>query len=573
MKRFLLLALTAGCMAACCILAPACKPEKNPGTELPPPNIGPQEPEKPKDTTVTIPEGMNLWGKVVDASGKGIGGVVVTDGHQCTATTDDGLYFLKIDASSVKFIYVSTPSGYTPPVSDGCPVFYKLLSNQKKNDGIYTVDDFKLTPVDNPDRATIIFTADPQPRNTTAGFDNIGYHSLDCCDDLYLDLKETRAGISGHQVLGICLGDLVHEKMTLFKNYVAGLKTVGYPTYNVLGNHDNNTSAADDDASAADFESWFGPRNYSFNVGNTHFVILDNLIMKDNSGKLSGYDQGLTDRIWEWLQADLSFVPKTAEISVCAHSPMFKTLNGERSAKHKDDYAALLTSFAKVHAWAGHTHATHNYVYPASHKYSKVEVHTLARSTGELWTNDYLAAGTPRGYTIAEMENGTIVSWRFHPLKYQRGSYVGTGTPPYELRDWNYDASGVAKMKDGGKTLDESYQMHVYPPVGTYGDSKVYANIFLWDSKWGKPVFTPDGGSPAEMTLVESGARHDFADTVLKTFYKTYSPTLSGYSGYTATTTANPNTLFSVSASGASGAGTVSVTDRFGNTYTGRVSW
>ncbi len=559
-------------LAALCLSFGGCHPADKPVNELPPPP-GTHDNPGGTDTEQPVPEGMNLRGSVVDLDGKGIEGVVVTDGHQCTVTQADGSYFMNIDPASAKFVSISTPAGYMPQVRGGLPIFYRSLSAQTRIDGIYHIEEFLLSPVENPDRATVFFTADPQPRASGAGYDNIGYHSLECCEDLYRDLKETKEGITDRQVIGICLGDLVHENMGLFSNYAAGLRTLGYPTYNVLGNHDNNTAAKDDDEAAAVFESWFGPRNYSFNVGNIHFVVLDNLIMKDNSGRLSGYDQGLTDRIWEWLQADLSHVPKTATVAVCAHSPMFKTLNGERSAKHKDDYAKLLTGFAKVHAWAGHTHATHNYIYPSGHKYAGLEVHTLARSTGELWTNEYLASGTPRGYTIAEIENGDFASWRFHPVKYQRGKYVGTGTPPYDLRDWNYDASGVARMKDGGAVLDESYQMHVYAPVGTYGDSKVYANIFLWDSKWGTPEFTPDGGSPVKMTLVESSSRYDFADTAFKTFYKANSSRLASDSGYKASTTANPNTLFSTPVSALSGAGTVRVTDRFGTVYTGRISW
>ena len=524
-------------------------------------------------TEIPVPDGMNLAGTVVDIDGNGISGVVVTDGRQCTETRPDGTYFMKVDPEASRFIHISTPSGYMPVVRNGLPVFYKLLSRQRKVNGAYQVEEFLLSPVQDPGRATVFFTADPQPRASGAGYDNIGYHSLDCCEDLYRDLQETKAGITDRPVFGICLGDVVHENMSLFSNYLSGLERLGYPTYNVLGNHDNNPSAADDEAAARDFESHFGPRNYSFNYGNIHFVVLDNLIMKDNSGRLTGYDQGLTDELWAWLQADLSYVPKTKTIATCSHSPMFKTLNGERSARHKDDYAALLTGYAKVHAWAGHTHATHNYVYPAGHKYEGLEVHTLARSTGELWTNEYLASGTPRGYTIAEIENGEFASWRFHPVKYQRGKYVGTGTPPYDLRDWDYDASGVARMKAGGGVLDESYQMHVYAPVGTYGDSKVYANIFLWDSQWGTPEFTPDGGTPVPMTRVESSSRYDFADTAFKTFYKTSSERLSADSGYKATTTANPNTLFSAPCSALSGAGTVRVTDRFGNVYSGRISW
>ena len=252
---------------------------------------------------------------------------------------------------------------------------------------------------------------------------------------------------------------------------------------------------------------------------------------------------------------------------------MFKTQNGERSARHKNDYANLLTGYARVHAWAGHTHATHNFVYPEAHMYGGLEVHTLARSTGELWTNEYLSSGTPRGYTIAEIVDGEFASWRFHPVKYQRGAFIGPAVPSYELRDWDYDDAGVARMKAGGGVLDESYQMHLYAPVGTYGDSKVYANIFLWDSKWSTPVFTLDGGSPVQMVPVESASRYDFADTAFKTFYKTFNQTLKDYSGYDATTTGNPNTLFSTPVEALSGSGTVSVTDRFGKVYTARISW
>ena len=532
---------------------------------------------QPLTQEVLLPDGINVTGRVVDSEGNGLADVVVSDGFQCTRTLFDGSYYLESDESAVRFIHVSSPSGYAPPVSNGLPLFYKKLADQTKTAGVYHVADFVLTAVDNPLRATVFFTADPQPRSTTATLDNSAYHSLDCCSDLYLELKETRAAISGRQVFGICLGDLTHQNMSLLANYANGLKTLGYPTYNVIGNHDNDPSAADDDAGALPFENRFGPRNYSFNVGNIHFVIVDNLIMHREDNLLTAYDQGLSDQVWEWLKADLSYVPKSKTICICAHSPMFKTRQGERTANHKSDYAALLTKYANVHAWAGHTHVTHNYVYPPDGLYPGLEVHTLARSTGELWTNEYLAEGTPRGFTIVEIENGDIASWRFHPQKYQNASFVGRNNssysaPAYTSRDWNY-VSGVAKMKDTGATLDESYQMHVYAPVGTYGDGKVYANIFLWDNLWGTPTFTLAGGSPVEMTLVEDTNRYDFANTEFRTYYKAVNSTLHASADYKASITDSPNTLFSVPCSATSGSGTVSVTDRFGNTYTRTISW
>ena len=319
--------------------------------------------------------------------------------------------------------------------------------------------------------------------------------------------------------------------------------------------------------------------------------MLDNLIMKDNGeGALTSFNQGLTDEIWAWLQADLSFVPTSTKLMVCAHSPMFKYISGSErtnTAAHGPDYGNLINDYAEIHAWAGHTHVGFNYNYPSSHRHKRVQVHTLARSTGELWTNEYLASGTPRGFTIVEVDNGEI-SWRFHPVTRQTGSFMGVasgicsaGAPSYTWRDWNYDGAGFAVMKDGPVALTEEYQLHVYPR-GAYGDDYVYANVFLWDDKWGVPTWTPDGGDPVTMTLVNScdganildtGKIHDLGTTEFKTHYKANVGFFGEDDGYPASELGEITTLFRAPASASPNSGTVSVTDRFGNVYTRTVSW
>lgn len=132
-------------------------------------------------------------------------------------------------------------------------------------------------------------------------------------------------------------------------------------------------------------------------------------------------------------------------------------------------------------------------------------------------------------------------------------------------------------MKDTGLDLDESYQMHVFTP-NVYGDGKLYVNVFLWDSKWQNPTLTMQGGSPVTMTQIEnvntspdSRVGFDMADKEIKDFYySNYS--LLRSAGYKASAPGVPLTMFSASAP-SSGTGTVSVTDRFGNTYTRTVSW
>lgn len=527
---------------------------------------------------VVVPDGYNVTGRVVDGSGNGIAGVVVSDGAKCVRTLPDGSFFIESEIASVTFVHVSTPSGYMPTVSGGIPRFYKAKADVTPAGGIYDFGDFVLTPVANPDTYTLFITADPQPRASANSLDNVAYRSLRACESLYRDLKETAAAITDRQVYGICLGDLVHEDMDLLDTYASALGTLGYPTYNLIGNHDNDPAAADDDAAAWKYESLFGPRNYSFNIGGIHYVVLDNLIMKDNgSGKLTAYDQGLTDAVWKWFQNDMAFVPASSTVMVCAHSPMFKLISGsERSntAAHGTDYGNLLDRYAQVHAWAGHTHTGFNYIYPGSHRHKKIEVHTLARSTGELWTNEYLAAGTPRGFTIVEVENGSVTSWKFHPTKYLRSDFHGTyGQPSYNYADWTFstnDGWKVATMKGSGLPLDEDYQMHVYTP-GVYEDGYVYANIFLWDSLWGTPTLSVNGGSPVEMVLVDAANSYDAADKEIRDFYyNNYS--LLRSAGYTASAMGETVTVFKAPAP-VTGTGTVSVTDRFGNVYTRSVSW
>ena len=545
---------------------------------------------------VLPPDGYNITGRVVDNSGNPLEGVVVSDGLQSVRTMLDGTFYMESTVANVKFVHISTPSGYLPPVSGGIPRFYKAKADVTPVAGVYNFGDFVLTPVANPDTYTLFITADPQPRASDLGLDNVAFRSLRACESMYLDLQETAATITGRQIYGICLGDLVHENMDLMDTYATALGSLGYPTYNIIGNHDNDPTALDDDASAWKFESLFGPRNYSFNIGGIHFVVLDNLIMKDNGSgnKLSSYDQGLTDDVWTWLQGDMAFIPTTTTVMVCAHSPMFKQESGSErtnSAKHGGHtstvdgpafgYGDLFDTYNEVHAWAGHTHSTFNYIYSGSHRHKNIQVHTLARSTGELWTNEYLANGTPRGFTIVEVVDGKIDSWRFHPTKYLKSNFHGTYQPAYDYCDWTYSGTSplVAKMKDTNADLDESYQMHVYTP-SAYGDNKIYANVFLWDSKWALPTISINGGAPVNMiqvenvnTAPENRTGYDKAnDEIMSFYYAKYSILRSA--GYENSPRGVPLTMFRApSAAPASGTATVSVTDRFGNDYSRSISW
>ena len=130
---------------------------------------------------------------------------------------------------------------------------------------------FEFLPINNnPNRYTLIVGADPQPRAKTAGDDKVAFHSLDICENLYRDMRETASKISDREVYGMMLGDIVHENMSLYTYYVAGLKSLNFQMFNIIGNHDHDLSATTDEEGARRFEDNFGPSYYSFNIGKQH---------------------------------------------------------------------------------------------------------------------------------------------------------------------------------------------------------------------------------------------------------------------------------------------------------------
>ncbi|MBO4340440.1 MAG: calcineurin-like phosphoesterase C-terminal domain-containing protein [Bacteroidales bacterium] len=518
--------------------------------------------------TTTTPVTYTISGTVKGNDGLALQDVVVSDGLHCVKTDSQGKYRLPADLSTTRYVFVSTPSGYAAPVVDGHACFWKFLKDcTKGSDGKYDIP-FTLKKVSNPERYTVFIFADPQPRKNTAGADKIAYQSLSLCEDMYRDMKELASTIKGRQVYGIGLGDIVHQDLTLLPIYRQGMATTGFSTYVVIGNHDQEHKMEVEDAEASKgFEALMGPVNYSFNLGGMHYLMLDNMISPGpGTGKYS--DEcitGLREDIWEWVKNDLSFVPTTTPLMVCAHSPMCHLETGsDRQGPFLADLRAYLAKYPRAYVWAGHSHSTYNYASSST----TLESHTLSRVTGELWANEYLGAnGTPRGYIVFDYDNGSV-SWKFKPMYYQTGAFVGAKQPAYEYRDWDYQ-NGVAMMRDSGKPLDDKYQMQVFAP-GLYEPNYIYANIFMWDEQWKTPTLTVNGDVVTMKRVTTKDLQYSYSDWEIKDFY------INNNSFIKANWSLDYNnckTMFRGFTEYAHGSGTVSVKDRFGNTHSSTITW
>ena len=101
--------------------------------------------------------------------------------------------------------------------------------------------------------------------------------------------------------------------------------------------------------------------------------------------------------------------------------------------------------------------------------------------------------------------------------------------------------------------------------------SYIYTNVYLWDNKWGTPTF--NGSKMSQLSRTHSNA-FDNAYMECRNFYET-SSFLKDVEDYLDDfkTPDRFNAIFRIKESNATGSGTVSVTDRFGNTYTAEISW
>lgn len=463
----------------------------------------------------------NVTGQVISSGGLPIEGVVVSDGFNCTKTDADGRYALTSDLSLRRFIFISVPAEYEIPASHGLPEFFKRIDRFQKEVKADFVLQPRLVPAT---RHTLFVQGDPQIKNYGVDGSAEAYASV-----VIPDMIRMRKGVET-PCYGINLGDLVYNDMNAFPTYLDNTERVDLTTFHVIGNHDHDqTTILNDSLGTVYYEMYLGPTCYSVNIGEVHYVFLDDILYdRKDASKL--YTLGLSDDITHWLREDLSFVPDDKTVMICAHAQMFKKRKSFSTRnRNYADYRELLSRFKHVYSWAGHNHLTYIYDYVPSEQQpiGNLTAITVARSTGALRLNKGINTdGTPQGYMIVDV-NGEEVSWYYHSCG-----------------------------------LDRSEQMRVYPPARTQSEY-VWANVWAWDEAWGPVEWWENGVKIGNMEPCEE-FDPDYLDlyaTVTRKNVRKYcTPDKSFH-------------MFRIKPSPGVSAGEVRVTDRFGTSYSRQISW
>ena len=374
----------------------------------------------------------------LDDGEQGIAGVQVSNGLEVVLTGEDGGYALPVYDDMNLFI--TKPAGHAAPVdSDQVPQFnyvHKVAgSPDLRFGGIEPTGpfpkavNFPLIEDGVGDQFECLVFGDAQPYSNA----EIGY------------VRETAGKMlaqrdnSNTECL-IFEGDVMGDDLSLYPRFKQIISVGGTPQYYVAGNHDLDFDAESDAHSFDTFRREWGPEYYSFDIGQVHFVVLDNVRYPCNgvddhpfcdlSAKTS-YNGVIHERQLEWLRNDLANVPEDKLIVVNAHIP-FVAFTDAAEQKHQTDNLNELYDIIgdrPALGLSGHTHTTEQILpgenfegWEAATGTGPAKFHQIVTGalSGSWWAGDLNDDGVPHGAQRLGSPRG------FYQIAFNGNEYVDT---------------------------------------------------------------------------------------------------------------------------------------------------
>lgn len=396
---------------------------------------------------------IKVEGRVV-TNGKGISNVSVSDGNQVVLTDKSG-YFSIITHNQREFVFISIPSGYEiKQLANGSADFFYRINKTKATNTV----EFTLKPLVESDiNHHFLVLADPQIQKIE--------EAEQLLTESVPDMQKTIASLGSTNVFGIGCGDLIWDKHELFEKYNQAVKNLSIPFFQVFGNHDADLGQRSDEKTHTTFNNLYGPQYYSFNRGEIHYVVIDDVFFIGKGKEYIGY---ITEEQLAWLERDLANVPKGSTVIVSQHIPSY-TGYFERNptssslgamVSNREHLYQVLEGY-NAHLMSGHTHFNETIVIK-----DKLVEHCHGTVCGAWWSGPICSDGTPSGY----------------------GVYTAKGSQ----LEWYYK----------GTNLDKNIQFRAYK-AGEHPDFKDNwsVNIWNWDAKW-QAYWYEDGVRKGELVQV-----------------------------------------------------------------------
>lgn len=421
----------------------------------------------------TISPTSNLWGVIKDNSGNPIPGVAVSDGYNVCVTDVNGTYQMHAD-SRARTVNVTIPAAYEIPLdANGRPAFYQYVTIPSTG---AVQKDFTLTRRSSiPSRFTILAVTDEHIQKSAhvTKFQTAVDDMQETSTTLASSGIPVGDGGDAGEIIAVSLGDQMWDNMSMASSIVSTFTNrLNVPVFYTIGNHDYDSSQSSDYDAETAFVNAFGPTNYSFDLGNAHIIVMDDIIRRSGNGSgASGYStvnygEGFTSEQIDWLRADIARVKGAASkmVILCVHAPLSSASGGDLDTQSAV-MSALKNNFYNVHVFSGHTHVAKNNYYSGWTAKSgrNITEHTIQTLSGYFWEADIsYHQASPAGYGVytfgsndlyAEYNKVTKENPTFQFWVYNGGETYRRSGKSYT---WDSPVNGkfIVKIPDAGSTKD-----------------------------------------------------------------------------------------------------------------------
>ena len=400
-----------------------------------------------------------------DPAERGIAGIRLSDGVQLVVTDADGRYALPVVDGRSTFLI--KPAGYEAATREnGLPDYWRNVRTMPGPDLAYggipvqpvACRDFALRRSDagtarSAEALQVALFADPQVKSLV----DVDYYRRDIVHSL--------VGDGARADLGLTLGDVVNDDLSLYPALNAVTAQAGVPWLHAPGNHDLDFDAPGDPESLLTFRNTFGPDTFAWEEQRASFVVLDDVVYL--SGPSRGYIGGLRADQFRFLEAYLPTAAKDRLLVVAVHIPLFEP-DGRDTFRDADRERlfALLDDFPHVLLLSGHNHTQRHVFHDAStgwHGARPLHEYNIGAACGAFWSGVDNAAGIPD----TTMADGT-------PNGYAMLTIAAAG-------DYSLAWYPAGLTTDGDPAMTRAMALHA-PKVlrhGAYPATGVYANVFM----------------------------------------------------------------------------------------------
>ncbi|KIQ97376.1 hypothetical protein TI01_1093 [Lysobacter sp. A03] len=389
-----------------------------------------------------------------DPDEPGVSGVKLSNGRDIVLTDADGSYRIPVRPGDTVFAVKPADRAFATG-ADGLPAFWQHYfpagSPALEYGGIPADNRLSMDVALHAGEPLagdleVLLMADPQVKSLV----DVDYYDRDILDSIRKDAPAQ---------LGLSLGDIVDDDLSLYPAINARTAALGVPWLHAPGNHDMDLDAASDAESTLTFRRYFGPDTVAWEEQGTAIVLLDDVIHLPGDG----YVGGLREDQFAFLESYLPTLADDTRLVVGAHIPFFNTATapGAETFRVADRQRLfqLLQRFDNVLLLSGHTHVQQHFHHGAAEGWNgrhPLHEYNVGAACGAFWSgvkdeagipDATMADGTPNGYARLKIGRSGDYALSWHPARLPANHAEITNAmalhAPRVLRRGAYPAWGV----------------------------------------------------------------------------------------------------------------------------------